>query len=468
MTHKLQLVKGISVYDLANGDHYKTWQYTPATPSITRQQIIDAMQAGTDNYITVTESLQMMIYGSTRTEARQYLNTLEQRMQEAERYATTGQGEGVYIYLQMDGLTTTERSQILSGRFVLDDSAMYRWAANAVEGTLYITRRYYWERSAETQIKLSDFNANAPSLSGQTVYNHTNSGYGNFVDIPTGSITGALPTPARIEMVNPMNATRVYSNIYIANSVVYSQPNTQVSPHLSNMIQGEDNVPTSSGAAETGLTGNSGNAVLAVQFSGVAYPAWQLSANVVQPAAGKTFRLFVRNSFYSNVTGNIIYLQPQLTQNGGFADLNSFQFEKALPTASQNELNEIGALTFGSFPASAALNIQVACRSAANVRLEFDWLQALPADNLRQLIYRGYGVAAGEAIVDNPVNGIAYQLTSLAQQLPVVTQTRRPVLLYPDTTYAQRIYFLLDINGVATPSERLKIRMWYRPRRLTL
>ena len=192
-----------------------------------------------------------------------------------------------------------------------------------------------------------------------------------------------------------------------------------------------------------------------------------LSANVVQPAAGKTFRLFVRNSFYTNTSGNTIYLQPQLTQTGGAADLNSFQFEKALQTVSQNELNEIGALTFGSFPTSAGLNIRIACRSAANVYVEFDWLQALPADNLRQLVYRGYGVGAGEAIVDDPFNGIAYQLVS-AQQLPVVTPMRRPILLYPDTDYTQRVYFLLDINGQATPSERLKIRMWHRPRRLTL
>lgn len=308
---------------------------------------------------------------------------------------------------------------------------------------------------------MNSFNSPGVGTGGKIVDNHSDgSTAGNYVTIAAGTITGVLPAPARIEMTNISGGSRIYENIYIANEVL------STTTYFAGMVQGEAAV---SGGTVESRPGTSGGNVLAMNLSGIALPRWNFSANQVREAAGRTFRLLVRYWFYTFVSGNIIYVAPRLTEQSGAANLNPYGVEHALPTSTiQTELLDIGTISFRDHTTAAGMALVLAHRTTAPVQVEIDYIQPMPANNFRHLVYYGTGVANNQRIVDDPVEGLAYAFDGSGQQIPVVSPKAQPIMLYPNSGQAQRIYFLHDQGAQAPISHSLSVRIWYRPRRLTI
>lgn len=460
--HLLQLIRGSTIHILGNGPDYHTTEYVPLEPSASLAEITDAIQRGADNDITVDETLEILVLGATAQIVQANVQRLRSLLAEAERAHRHNKGEPVYIELQVDGEIHRYRSQILRGRMELDGDAMRTIAGNKVEARLHITRRFFWERSTEAEVRMTSFTQSAAGTGGRTVRNHTNNTtQANWVDIGAGEIIGAVPAPARIELRNTNNASRSYTNIYVGCEVMTGPQ------HFSYLVQGEDAMAAGPGEAQSDMAGNSNSSVYGMTVQGIARPRWQYAAPAIQAASGQTYRIFVRFNWYTFVPGNTIFVTPQIMELAGAADLNPYGVELALPMP-QRTLVDVGSVTFGDFPAAAPLSLALLFRSAASVLVEIDFYQPLPADNMRHLTMFKLGIAPNEVIVDDGMTGRMYVQTTAGQQLPVVGGKGRPIMLWPNTGYSHRIYVMQEQNGQMPIQDTFSVRVYYRPRRLTI
>ena len=413
-------------------------------------------------YEDVTEPIELMLYAANTAAAQELHRRLEAMLQAAMQRQKAKNGPRVYLRFQPSGDAFLWRSEVKSGQISLGSNSMSAWGQAKIEVRLIVTRQPFWERDAETEVRLSSFMQPLIGTGGRSIRNHSDTQTtGNYVDIGPSDVAGSLPAPARIELQNLVNASRMYSNIYIANEVLHTSHN------YAYMVQGENHVSTSGGTALTGYTGASGGGVLQLSFSGITTPRWAYGATAIRAAAGKTYRLLVRFNWYTIMAGNTIYVEPRIVDPVSMGNFNPYGVEKALPTP-QSTLIDVGSLSFGDFEAAGAVHTMLAFRSAAQVLVEIDYLQPMPADNFRHLVYLGGGVPNGGKVVDDGPEDRAYELTTGGNQLPTVSARSKPIMLWPQTGFTQRIYVLQDRNGVSTISDTFSVQIFYRPRRLTI
>lgn len=460
--HVLRLAQGNATIVIANTVDYLTTEYTPLPPSASLADMTKVIERGADDGIAITETLEMLVMGGNLNTLQNNIRRLQDWMVAAELYHRHGEGQPVYIELQVSGEGSIWRSQILSGRFEQDAGSMRTVNGLKVEGRLIISRRFFWERSAEIECRLSSVTQPSINMGGRNIRNHADGTFGNYVDIPPGEVYGALPAPARVELRNTNGASRSYSNIYLGCEVL-----RRSGTHFAGILQGEDAMSGGDGAAATGYSGNSGGAVYGLTLSGIARIKWQWTAAQMAQAAGQTYHIFVRFNWYTFVPGNTIYMTPQINELSGTADLNPYGVEMALPQPQQTLVN-VGSVSFGDWETPASMALALYMRSAASVLVEIDFIQPLPAANMRHLQYFGYGLGAEESIVDDGMSGFGYVRTVAGQQLPVVGGWGRPILLWPNTGLAHRLYVMQEQNGQMPINDRFAVRVYYRPRRLTI
>lgn len=459
--HLLQLTQGGTSVVIANTADYLTTEYTPAAPTASLAEMTRAIRRGTEDEIVVAETLSMLVMGVSLTAVQNNIRRLQSMMVAAELYHREGKGQPVYIELQVNGEGSVWRSQVLSGRFEQESESMRTVGSRKVEGRLNIVRRFYWERSAEVECRLSSILQPTVTTGGRNIRNHTDGSVSNYVDIPAGEVYGALPAPARIELRNTNTTSRSYSNIYVGCEAL------RTPTHFCNILQGEDAMAGGDGAAVTGYSGNSGSAVYALTLSDLARIKWQWTADAMAQAVGQTYHVFARFNWYTFVPNNNIYLTPQLNELSGAADMNPYGIEMVLPQPQQTLVN-VGSVSFGDLESPASMALAFYMRSAASVLVEIDFIQPLPADNFRHLQYFGFGLAVDGVIVDDGMANLTYVRTSDNQQLPVVAGWGRPIMLWPDTGYGHRLYVMQEQNSQMPINDRFAVRVYYRPRRLTI
>lgn len=445
---------------IGSGNAYLTEEYVPVPPSQTMREILDAIATGRESELSVTETLEMAFVGTTQADLDNKIEAIKLLMSDAELYTLRRKGNPVYLEMTPDGTSTLWRTQILAGRLEYDANWHRTWVGNKVKARLHIERIYFWEHSTEAEASLSSVTGTGTGTGGKTIENHyVSTEYGNFVTIGASGIDGTIPTPARISMQNTSGGELIYRNIYIANETV---PNGATL--VCEMKQGENKQGGSTGTVQTSQVGESDESNLAVTVSGTASPRWAYTAAQISSAAGNTYRVLVRFSFYNEVPGNTIFVEPQLNELLGGWNLNPWQMEVPLNGL---ELIDVGSISFGDYRSSAGMSLVLKLRSEESVTVEIDYIQLMPADNFRWLIYQGEGVPDDEYIVDDGPENRAYQLNASNQQVPVVDVRGNPIMLYPG--WVNRLYFLHDTADTQAPVEdETTVRVYYRPRRLTV
>lgn len=464
MAWTLQINKGGTTTAIANSSNYLTTDYEPLAPQWTVDQILDAVRAGTDGELTVTETISLGIKGANKAAVETNISYLNKAMVDAALYAKRRHGVPVYLEIQKDGSSVLKRSQILEGRLEYDPRWARTWTGNVVEAKLYIARRYFWENASKVALPINSVTNSTPTTTGVTIQNHyVPSTAGNFVTAAAAVVIGELPAPPEIEMQNTRGTTIIYGNIYIGCETIPSGSST----YLCLMKQGEDKQGGSTGNILTSQVGESNTSVLEVEVpAGFANPRWAFTAAQIRAGSGKRFRVLTRISWYNTIGGNIIFVEPRLNELTGNHNLNPYQGEVSLNQPTQIELNDVGTIAIGDYPASAGLALILAIRSAAEVTLEIDYIQLMPAHNFRWLVYQGVGVPNNERIVDDGIEGRVYQRNASSEQIPrVVSPKTKPIMLYPNEN--NRIYFLHDEGAGSTVADTSMITMHYRPRWLT-
>jgi hypothetical protein len=436
--HTLNLTDGTTTISLtASGVMLRS--YTPTAPQSEQP---------------ITESIDLMVYGANTSAMQTKINDIERMLDAAKRRATTHVGARVYLQFQPINDAVLWRSEILSGLLVLDNKALTVFGQAQVRVALILTRVPYWE-GAEVELQLSTSNQTA-ATGGRTIRNHDDSGTGddNWVQIAAAQVGGVLPAPARVTLTNTTGSAQAYTKVWMAVNA-FSDP-----ANFAHMLEGESR---SGGIGTVTADANCSNGSrLDVSLGagvGGSINFW-INSTQLQRTQGRRFRLLAR--FAAN-TGTPT-ITPRLVDDTG--NVTFWRGESVILATQGQHIADLGTVTLpvGGWGADyGGVTLSLGCRGAMNAQLDF--VQLTPLDAYRYVELFGYAVANNAALVDDGIGERTYILTS-GVAYPYAAPRGAPLLLYPNTT--QRIIFLHQTSTAAPIANAFSVRVYYRPRRLTL
>lgn len=452
MAHVLSITNGATTISLSTSN-VLLQQYVPATPEIdsTRNaSLADGVPVDMPVYRNVTETIEIMLENSSKTSLQSQVTSINLLLNDAKRRQTTKTGARVYLQLQIDGESDTWRSEIFTGRLVLDQDALRHYANIKVQAALIIERAYYWEGS-QVELQLSTSNASA-ATGGRTVHNHDDNGAGhdNWVQIAAAQVKGDLPTPARLTLINNSGASQTFWHFHIGTNA-YSDP-----ANFTHVVEGESAV---SGGTTTGDANSSGGNFRRFTVNTTATGQWTIAGAQLQKADGRYFRLLAR---FADVVGNC-YIQPKLRDNTGLIDIWTGD-EVYIDT--DVKIADLGSIPL---PPSSAygvswsdMRLYLSMRSSASCTLDLDFIQLTPTDSYAQFTQLGLTIPNSGVITVDGIEGAIH-----AAGFPIYTSALPTVWLFPNKL--QRLIFLHnETTGAPSIANTLSVRAYVRPRRLTI
>lgn len=421
-----------------------------------------------DGQTPITETVEVWLRG-TGVQCVTAHNRIEALLVAAKRRQDRGVGKRIFTEYSGHATHPLARSEVLGGKISWpdkDEAMLRRLGETSVNARLLIDweRRGYWEE-AEIEIRGRSKNETTLGTGGKLIFNTTDASRGNYFEIIANQIVGVLPAPCRVEMRN-INGTQIgYNDFYIGTNT-FSAAQT-----FRNVYEAES--AAGGGAVQNDLSCSTGQK-LNVTVNGTTSINWTMTADEVARCGGRTFRLFLR---MVAVFSTPIYARIELRTRDGTVPLGPSEPEVQIggPTIpfDRNCLIDLGEL---QIPPSAPVTtgasfggaqIWLHLRSSASVAFIADFIHLMPSDHIRHLYQRGMAAANNEEVIDDGIEESAYLLEGFSQQF-VITPLESPVTVYPSAD-AQRVYFLHSIQtGGAPVNEQTRVRLFYRPRRLTV
>jgi hypothetical protein len=374
---------------------------------------------------------------------------------------------GPFVYIEREtGDGTWWRSPLTNALLLPEDETLdWMLAAGKLEFDFTVSRGNYWE-GPEASVGLS--NRHGSGANGVLIYNHSDNGHDNHVQISAASVTGDLPASTRIEMVN--NFAERLNDIWIGQN--FTDPANF--PHV---LEAENGTP---GAGLTGdITNNAGASSGAYRTlggigSGVETNllSWTLSSALLNAAKGRYFRAMVRLMLPTSAAWEMEYQwrlnyhaaniwqsgysKPEIrTGNGYILGLGILQLPPWLPDLTG--LDELTLSLWGRHTLGSPAGINP------------DYFMLVPIDGWRELRAKGYGVETGARVVDDGFEEQLYRDNGAgAGKVGLYIGLGKQIRLEPNKL--QRLYFLQNTTSGASNSidQTLTVKVYCRPRRLTL
>lgn len=451
MAHSVSITDGTTTISLSTSNVLLT-QYVPATPDISTTQrptLTDGSPVDMPRYENVTETIDIMLENSSKSSLQAQLTAINRMFLLAHRRQETKAGDRVYLQLQVDSESDTWRSEIYTGRLVLDQDALRHYANIKVQAAIIVERAYYWEGD-QVELQLSTSNASA-ATGGRTVYNHDDSGTGhdNWVQIAAAQVEGDLPTPAKLTLTNSSGASQNYANFHIATNA-FSDP-----ANFTHVLEGESVATGGSTVADGNSSG--GNLRRFSSFTSTA-AQWTLSGALLQDGGGRFFRILARLPTVSSTC----YFTPQIRDSSGLTTLYTGD-EVAI--SSTVAIADLGTLPLPPSTADvswASLRLYLGMRSDSSNTVDIDFVQLTPLDSYAHFYQLGLTIGNGTTITVDGIEGAIH-----AGGYPIYTSARPTVWLYPNQL--QRLIFLHDeSSGEPNIANTFSVRAYVRPRRLTI
>jgi len=173
---------------------------------------------------TVGETIEVRLTDGSPAANLAEVRTLNNLLKQAEKAQEGRNVNRVYLTWQENASADVYRSEILQGRAEWENTALKwdHWTNNTQFANIFIERRNHWE-GAEVQIPLTNPNGTA-NTSGLRVYNDncgTGSGtayHYNYIDVAGTSIDGDLPAPVKFEFT-PITAGAPFWVFEVTNNV---------------------------------------------------------------------------------------------------------------------------------------------------------------------------------------------------------------------------------------------------------
>lgn len=465
MAHLLRLEKGGSTLDLVGDTNIIAMDYTPQAPELSVAEYTDNLRDGGEvTGITrrnVTETCEILLNASTAgdlSDVQEYINQIENWIRSAEEKQRRRAGDPVYVEFTPHDSTGLWRSEILAGSVEINE--IYpRWLARThVQIIIYWTRRFYWE-GAEAELSLT--NGNGTGTGGIIVNNCNDATRDNWIDINGVDVEGVIPAACRIEIENTYNNIRRLYNLYIGHNV-WSNPAS-----MSSILEGENADAGGSSVVAATCSGGYYQSVTSVGETQALALRWELSTAMLNAFAGGWFRLLGRIISTSTNTK----LQAKVTFPSG-TPLTPVA-EAAEVTLGSNYIQDLGVLQLppwlrgetGLYPVDLTL---YARREGGSGSFSLDFIQLTPLDSYRVLTPRGYGAAYGVTVVDDGIMNSLYTTGwDISYKTGHYMYRGEPIMLWPARD--QRLYILGTSDVGSSAVERTySVRVYYRPRRLTL
>jgi len=419
---------------------------------------------------TVLDEVVLYLTG-TATNIQTSIRSIGRALELAERRYDTGRGDRVYFKVQVDGTDALYRSEIVrespyksAGELRLPnrESLGIEWTGKGLRCTLLLTRVNHFEADAEAELALT--NPGGSGTGGQTVYNFYDTGLGaiqDYVTIAAAAIGGDMPAACRIEMTNS-DAGDALETVWIGQNVLSDPANLTYYLEIS--------------ASDTGA--NVGDATCSAGFkrsydittTEAKVTGWTLaSANLVDFNGGY-FKAMIRFSSGADVTEvkwriKVLYSGTVIYEGG------QVQFDDTY-TAIARVVRELDTVQLppyvpeNSAPTDLTFELWGQSASGSTETILIDCIVLLALDGYRRLRSLE-GIVQNAILKDDSITGTYYQEVSAKQVRDIATNGSQ-IMLWPNEI--NRLYFKLhSITANTGEVDRtISVRIYYRPRRITL
>jgi len=446
MAIKIEITDGTNTVTLSETDAYQRG-YFPQTA-----QVGDVRQAETIPVV--------FIGGNATVDAN--ISKLGRLFMRAREYLMTGIGARVYLQLTIDAAVW--RSEIYDGRIASGDQMLRVERANGErEAAILIERAPYWE-GAETQIPLTNGNG-AAVTTALNVYNNMDASgaspnkMNGYFEIAAAAVVGDLPAPLKIELESA--ATNALERFILA----VNRGSGGGGCDTPVLYEGED------GTAGTGITTSTSAdaACSGGDYRSLGFTAdntwrdlvrWAPDSDALLHFAGGWFRPVIR---WQAAPAINMYLKLKVDVGGVVLAETSEVYLASSLTRLTTVLEAIQIPPY-ILPATLAdLNIRVFAKSpdSGTKTVKMDRVHFLPMD-----YYRFYDSiftpASGQKVIDEMIAGQCYGGVSAEN---VVSHIPSGDILMVTPNQAQRVIYEC-LQG--TIGDYVKVKAWYRPRRLSL
>jgi len=446
-------------------------QYTPQTPDtsfLSDEPILDdGGEVFSVTYRNIAEQASVSWVGDTLSDQRDSINILNQLFDQARYRQRTGLGDRVYVEFQPVDGEDWYRSEVLSGRVLIDDSYRLGLQLSSQElfSTIIFTRRYYWE-GPEEQIPLTNGNG-IDDLDGLTVYNCDDDlgeyvSRDNWVSIAAEDVVGDLPAPIRLEMENTYNDEDGLAQVWISHNV-HSNPES-----MTHILEAED----ATGGTTKNWAFSSGGQYQQYTVSGTEQElafTWDLTSEMLANCAGNYFKLLAR--FQTGMDPRNFYFQfklyyRQLSPIWESQEVNPEQ-DFALTIRDLATVQLPPWLPESGSPAPLELRMYVRDPNGVGT-VQLDFLQLSPVDNYCVLRHIVGSVEYGETLVFDGMENLLYVETADGDAGTFTRYGSKAIMLWPERD--QRLYFLMHSEWMnqAEVDRTIAVKAYHRPRRLSL
>lgn len=423
------------------GANYFMLRYQPSTP----QEKADG------EYEDITETIEILFEGANTTAMRDALRAVERFLIAAKKRKQRNAGAKYYFRFKPHGDSVTWRSELLGGRVELGRNALTAFTQAKMEARIIITRRHYWEGDL-TAIAIASPVDTTPATTGVRIGNGAT--FISHVSIDNAQIVGSLDAPAMIEMKNTSGATQGYRNWYI------SQIEAQV---YDLHFEGED---AQVGHTVEVDTDSSGGDYLEVDVDLTTTVNWDISADAAGWLSGRAWRVFMR---LASAPSQTVYVTPYVYDEFGVVQISVLPSEKEI-TSTSSRLVDLGTLRIpsglGNVDLQAGVVLRLSARATVSTLLNIDYVFLFSTNSIRHLVQRGNTIDDDDFVIEDGIEEAAYSKEDTVKHA-IYTQFESPVMLVPDLD--QQICFVHDdADGDSVIDTESTIKMWYRPRLLTI
>ena len=414
----------------------------------------------------VTESIDLVLSGASLAIIQGVIGGINKALYNALLWKTYHQDAPTYLNITPTG-GSAYRSEVIEGKLILENTAVAWIEQNLhARATLIVTRVNYWEAASEISVPLTNGNGSS-STTGLTVLN-CNDGTGssptkknNYVEILAADVAGDLPGAARLEITN-LDASYRISRVWVGHN--WTDPANSVQIYEAEDATGEVGLSSAgaSGGEYVRKTLSSGSE--ATLFT------WAISSAAMAAAKGQWVHALLRwnqggwevNSYFRlklqwNLTTfwQSAQIKPDQDTSGAFLDLMSFRLPPGLQGLSS--LDGMDLILTGQQSSGSSQYIYL------------DLLALMPADGWRYLFCNGYGVSQNERIVDDGILGYLYADDgSGGDKVAILSGLGEPIRLQPGKLQRLHFFWHSHISNTAPITMAATIKIYYRPRRLTL
>ena len=411
----------------------------------------------------VTETIEVVLEGTAANvlaDERQ----IERWLEEARRFQEEGNGERVWLEMDVVGSGDWQRSEVLGG-MVTRGTSMRMLLGGQIQIGVQVRRRNWWEAYNETSVALSNGNGTNVTT-GLAVFNGSD-GSGsapamrhNYAQIGAGVIGGTIPAPARLELTNTYASSSGLEDIWVGHNFSSDPAN------LAHVLEAE----AATGGTTTASASSSGGYFKLVSVSEGSEQtllSWALSTTLLSAARGRYFGVMMRRALGLD-TGAQYRLKlkdgASVVWSGGLSLVeNANRLINLLDVAQLPPwLPGIGGVR------GLTLELSGARIGTGSLSVYVDFLMLMALDSHRQFKRIGAGLDQNRKLIDDPVDGVMTSDSSGGLLSGDFVATGPGIWLVPNVL--QRVYFMMHGITVADgPIDRsLSVVVKYRARRLRL